>query len=289
MKTAGFYKSVIAIVLTSVVGAASPVESANYLKDISVQKAGDTAVVIISTTKADQYNVFLTDGKPERIVIDLQGVTNSWTVKRFMELPFKSIQSIRTSQYRTTPVLETRVVLDIGRPIDFREFRKGDDIIIKIPVIEGEADFPGWHVTGKSAPRAVKKTAEATKKQKAKAPSKKTTAGVKFESYPKRKLVRYRTTGFRDPFVSLVGGVTGMLSSSLPVLENLRLVGILEDIDGNRALLEDSEGNGYILVPNDKIKNGYLVSVTNKKAIFQITEYGWTRTVALDLKILELE
>ncbi len=288
MKTAGFYKSVIAIGLIAVVGAAFPANGANYLKDISVQKAGDTAVVIISTTRADQYKVFLTDGKPERSVIDLQGVTNSWTKKRFMELPFKSIQSIRTSQYRTTPVLESRVVLDIGRPIDFRDFRKGNDIIIKIPVIEGEADFPGWHAMRKGAPPAVQKTAGAPQKPEAKAP-RKTTTGVMLESYPKRKLVRYGTTSFRDPFMPLIGGATGTLLSSLPVLENLKLVGILEDIDGNRALLEDSEGNGYILMPNDKVKNGYLVSVTKKKAIFQVTEYGWTRTVALELKILELE
>ncbi len=287
MKTAGFYKSVIAIGLIAVVGAAFPANGANYLKDISVQKAGDTAVVIISTTRADQYKVFLTDGKPERIVIDLQGVTNSWTKKRFMELPFKSIQSIRTSQYRTTPVLESRVVLDIGRPIDFRDFRKDNDIIIKLPLIEGEGDFPGWHAMTKGAPAVVQKTAEAPI-QKARAP-KKTTAGVMLESYPKRKLVTYGTAGFRDPFMPLIGGVSGTLSSSLPVLENLKLVGILEDIDGNRALLEDSEGNGYILMPNDKVKNGYLVSVTKKKAIFQITEYGWTRTVALELKIPELE
>lgn len=287
MKTAGFYKSVIAIGLIAVVGAAFPANGANYLKDISVQKAGDTAVVIISTTRADQYKVFLTDGKPERIVIDLQGVTNSWTKKRFMELPFKSIQSIRTSQYRTTPVLESRVVLDIGRPIDFRDFRKDNDIIIKLPLIEGEGDFPGWHAMTRGAPAAVQKAAEAPK-QEARAP-KKTTAGVMLESYPKRKLVRYGTARFRDPFMPLIGGVSGTLSSSLPVLENLKLVGILEDIDGNRALLEDSEGNGYILMPNDKVKNGYLVSVTKKKAIFQITEYGWTRTVALELKIPELE
>jgi len=137
------------------------------------------------------------------------------------------------------------------------------------------------------APAAVQKTAEAPE-QKARAP-KKTTTGVMLESYPKRKLVKYGTTGFRDPFMPLIGSVTGALSSSLPVLENLKLVGILEDMDGNRALLEDAEGNGYILMPNDKVKNGYLVSVTKKKAIFQITEYGWTRTVALELKIPELE
>lgn len=288
MKTAGSYKTAIAIGLIAVSGIAFPAIGANYLKDISVQKAGDTVVVIISTTETAQYKAFLTDGKPERIVIDLQGVVNSWTSKRFMELPFKSIQSIRTSQYRTTPILESRVVLDIGRPIDFKGLRKDNDIIIKIPVIEGEADFPVWHAAGKSGPPAVQKAPVVSQSRKAKAP-RKTGAGVMLESYPKRKLVRYRTTAFRDPFLPLIGGVAGTFSTDLPVLENLKLVGILEDIDGNRALLEDSGGNGYMLISNDRVKNGYLVSVTRKKAIFQITEYGWTRTVALELKIPELE
>ena len=66
------------------------------------------------------------------------------------------------------------------------------------------------------------------------------------------------------------------------------MVGILEDIDGYRALLEDADGSGYILSQNDKIKNGYLVSVTEDKAVFQITEYGWTRTVALELELPEI-
>ena len=86
----------------------------------------------------------------------------------------------------------------------------------------------------------------------------------------------------------LVGGVMGHMNTSLPVLENLTLVGILEDIDGNRALLEDAEGNGYMLASGDKIKSGYVVSVTKSKAVFQITEYGWTRTVALELDFPEL-
>lgn len=287
MKTARFYKSVIALGLIAIIVAAFPASGANYLKDISVQKAGDTAVVIISTSQPDEYKVFLTDSKPERIVIDLQGITNSWTRKRFMELPFKSIQSIRTSQYRTVPVLESRVVLDIGRPIDFRYFRKDNDIIVKLPVIDGEIDFPGWRAMDKAPPPAVAGVAEAPKQKTAAA--RKTATGVVLESSLKRKLVRYGTTSFRDPFIPLIGNGTGALSSGLPVLENLKLVGILEDIDGNRALLEDSEGNGYILMPNDKVKNGYLVSVTKKKAIFQITEYGWTRTVALELVIPELE
>ncbi|NLI15675.1 MAG: hypothetical protein GX409_05240, partial [candidate division Zixibacteria bacterium] len=75
----------------------------------------------------------------------------------------------------------------------------------------------------------------------------------------------------------------------LPAVENLILVGVLEEEDGNQALFEDAEGNGYILKPSDPVRNGYLASIQKDKAVFQITEYGWTRTVALNLKLPELK
>ena len=52
---------------------------------------------------------------------------------------------------------------------------------------------------------------------------------------------------------------------------------------------EDAEGNGFILKPNDRVQNGFLVSIYKDKAIFQVTEYGWTRTVALNLQMPELK
>jgi len=266
--------------------AANGAQAVNYLRDIKVQKAGDSVAVIITTSQPCEHHSFLTSTKPERIVLDLTGVVNAWKNKKFMQLPLKSIDAIRTSQFMAKPEPVTRVVLDIGRAIDFRSFQNRSDIIVKIPAVNGETDFAAWSVKGAAAeiPRAASKPAA-----KEKPLVKRKASGVEIESYPKRRLIAYKTSKYRDPFEPLIGGPGGQLGGSLPALENLALVGILTNEDGNRALLEDAEGNGYIMLPKDRVKNGYLVSVSDNKAIFQITEYGWTRTVALELDIEEIK
>lgn len=284
MKNIGTYISILATDLCLLVAGAIPVMGANALKDISVQKAGDTVVVVITVSQPCDYDTLFLSGKPERIVVDLKGVSNVWTRKKFTRLPFKSIISIRTSQFQNNPLV-TRVVLDIGRPVGFKTESKANEILVKIPVSKDETEFAVWHAKTAAPVKSPKKTTVAKKK---KTSTKKTSSGTKIDYSPKRKTVSYRTGKYRDPFMPLVGGVMGHMSASLPVLENLTLVGILEDIDGNRALLEDSDGSGYMLLPGDKIKSGYVVSVTKSRAIFQITEYGWTRTVALELEVPEL-
>jgi hypothetical protein len=283
---------------------ASPAQAVNYLEDIKVQKAADSIAVIITTSQPCEYNAFLTTTKPARIVLDLAGVENIWPRKKFMELPLESIEAIRTSQFKVDPEPVSRVVLDIGREVKFRNFQTGNDIVVKLAAVEDETEFADWSVKGvrelttkttraKPKPEA-KKSAAPPKQQAAKAKEqpateKRKASGVEIESYPKRDLVAYNTSNFRDPFEPLIGIQGGHAGGGLPSLENLTLVGILTDPDGRRALLEDSEGNGYMLMPQDRVKNGYLVSVTDNKAIFQITEYGWTRTVALELDLLEIK
>ena len=72
-----------ALIIGMAITAAAPALALNQLRDISVQKAGDSVAVIISTSEPCQFNPFLTDSKPERIVIDLTDVVNAWTVKKF--------------------------------------------------------------------------------------------------------------------------------------------------------------------------------------------------------------
>jgi len=307
------YRTIIPLMAMGLIFAAMvavPAQAYNQLKDINLQKAGDSVVVIITTGQPCEFHPFLTTTKPERIVIDLTDVINVWTEKKFMQVPAKSIDAIRTSQFVVKPVPVTRVVLDIGRPIDFRSFSNGNDIIIKIPAMEGETDFASWNAksaqpattkpTRPPEARAEVKKAEkpaskpaakpaAKSAQKAKDEPKQKASGVEIESYPKRQVVAYKTSEYRDPFEPLIGMAGGQFGAGLPSIENLELVGILSNADGNRALLEDAEGNGYMLMPRDKVKNGYLVSVTDTKAIFQITEYGWTRTVALELDVPEIK
>ncbi len=285
MKNSKLTKVLISFGLLIIVLGQTPVLAINRLNDINIQKAGDSVVVIITTTEPCEYNPFMTGTKPERIVVDLTGVVNSWARKKFMQLPLESIDAVRTSQFSAKPKLVTRVVLDIGRAIDFRSFQNGSDIVIKLPAVPGEKDFAAWNAK-KAGPGTSRALATKTvKKTKPRAKPKKTAAGLEIESYPKRKIVSYKTSAYRDPFDPLIGGPGGQLGRGLPALENLSLVGILQDDEGNRALLEDAEGNGYIMMVRDRIKNGYLVSVSDRKAIYQITEYGWTRTIALELDV----
>jgi Tfp pilus assembly protein PilP len=108
--------------------------------------------------------------------------------------------------------------------------------------------------------------------------------GTKLEVVFQRKVVYYRGEGRRDPFSPLTEKINidfGQLPP--PLFESLKLVGILKDEEGNRALLEDEKGYGYILKNGDKIKNGYVVSVEDNKVIFQVQEYGWSKAMALEL------
>lgn len=102
---------------------------------------------------------------------------------------------------------------------------------------------------------------------------------------PKRKMVYYNPTTRRDPFLPLTIERQDMSfgEAPLPLFENLKLVGILRDQEGNQALLEDEMGFGYILTSGDKMKNGYVISVEEDRAIFHVEEYG-----GYQIRVLEL-
>lgn len=260
------------------------------LSDIAISKHNDSVYVDITTSKPCLYDHFMMKEAPERIVIDLEGVTNNWSRKRYDNLPFKSIEKVRSSQFQVSPELITRIVLDINRPIDYKVEKLAMGLRIIIPAAAGELSFIPWNARKQSVPiktvvdKDIKKPA-AVKKPEAKKPAvKKKKTSVKIESFPKRKVVKYTAGSSRDPFKPLIGN-SGVLVSSgeVPAIENLSLVGVFDEENGLKALFEDTEGRGFILSPNDRVQNGYLVSIREDKVIFQVTEYGWTRTVALNL------
>jgi hypothetical protein len=99
-----------------------------------------------------------------------------------------------------------------------------------------------------------------------------------------RKLITYQPETRRDPFVPLTEREDMQFGEvPLPRFENLKLVGIIRDTGGNQALLEDEIGFGYILRSGDRIKNGYVLSVEENKAVFQVEEYGGYKTMTLEL------
>ena len=114
--------------------------------------------------------------------------------------------------------------------------------------------------------------------------------GTFMQVSPSRKVIRYHSEGRRDPFSPLTGRdryASGKKRRAVPAAEQLRLVGVMRSLAGNKAILEDGEGNGYVLAPGDRVRNGYLVSVSESKVLFQVTEYGWTKTVAMELGTFE--
>jgi len=112
--------------------------------------------------------------------------------------------------------------------------------------------------------------------------------GTIVAEFPKRMVIKYAPANSRDPFKSLIDETKkteNPLFKKLPDVETAKLVGILESDNGqNRALLEDLDGYGFILKPGDKVKKGYVSQIYSNKALFQLFEYGWSRSVALHLE-----
>jgi hypothetical protein len=109
--------------------------------------------------------------------------------------------------------------------------------------------------------------------------------GVMVDPSSQRRMIHYNPGTRRDPFMPITE--TGEMSfgdAPLPLFENLKLVGILKDEAGNKALLEDELGFGYIMSRGDKIKNGYMISVENEKAFFHVEEYGGYQIMVLELQ-----
>ncbi len=107
---------------------------------------------------------------------------------------------------------------------------------------------------------------------------------IKLDTIPGRKVLIYSSFGRRDPFVPLTEKISFEFGEApLPDVESLKLVGVLEDGFGLRALLEDDQGYGYIMEQGDEVKNGFVLKVFRDKIVFEITEYGWSRTVSLEL------
>ncbi len=113
--------------------------------------------------------------------------------------------------------------------------------------------------------------------------------GTLVAEFPTRLVIKYKGKSYRDPFETLINETKvqhNPMEQRLPNVEGLRLVGILEAFEtDNRALFEDKDGYGYILKAGDKVQKGYVLRVDEDRVYFQIFEYGWSRTVALDMVI----
>ncbi|MFQ6007678.1 MAG: AMIN domain-containing protein [Candidatus Zixiibacteriota bacterium] len=111
--------------------------------------------------------------------------------------------------------------------------------------------------------------------------------GTLVAEFPKRLVIKYKAQGYRDPFETLINEskkYNNPIEGRTPNVEGIKLVGVLESESGvNRALFEDKDGYGYILREGDQVQNGYVLRIEHDLVYFQIFEYGWSRTVALNM------
>jgi hypothetical protein len=99
-----------------------------------------------------------------------------------------------------------------------------------------------------------------------------------------REPVSYHGGGRRDPFVPLPAQQEPEFGQTpLPDVEKLSIVGILQGVDGYRALAQDDEDNGYVLRKGDRVLYGYVARIEAERVIFYLNRRGLDRTVILKI------
>ncbi|MBN1233802.1 MAG: hypothetical protein JXA60_10655 [Candidatus Coatesbacteria bacterium] len=87
----------------------------------------------------------------------------------------------------------------------------------------------------------------------------------------------------RDPFASLLQK-SGVTKEGEINLEGMRLVGVIGGTHGKKALLQDVEGNGYIVRAGDKIGGGNVSNISDNEIIIEQEELGIKYQVSLKLE-----
>jgi biotin carboxyl carrier protein len=95
----------------------------------------------------------------------------------------------------------------------------------------------------------------------------------------------YQSYGRRDLCAALVTGEFEPISNPEIVdINTAVVVGIVWGATDRFALVEDGQGNGFILRVGDKVRNGRVVAVHENSLVAQVTLYGMTSRVVLRLE-----
>ncbi|MDZ4803769.1 MAG: hypothetical protein SGI90_02750 [Candidatus Eisenbacteria bacterium] len=95
----------------------------------------------------------------------------------------------------------------------------------------------------------------------------------------------YAATGLRDPFGSLVSGrFVSEDSKRLPDIGSIDLLGVMWGDSDKFALVEDQEGNGFVLRVGDPVVNGEVAGITRESLSIRQHFFGSSTTVTLKLK-----
>lgn len=96
----------------------------------------------------------------------------------------------------------------------------------------------------------------------------------------------YEPAGRKDPFKSLVqkkGEGSGVTDISSLDVSNLTLNGIIWGPSGRLALVNDTQGVGYIIKPGDQVIGGKVFAITDSSVVFEQGDPGSTIKFAVPL------
>ena len=101
----------------------------------------------------------------------------------------------------------------------------------------------------------------------------------------REKVYYYQAFNQRDPFQSLMAGEFEE-SAELDIVDiySVKLVGVLAGGMEKFAMLEDNNGYSYIMKAGDPIRNGNIVSVSDRTLVARVSLFGQTSTVTLRLE-----
>jgi hypothetical protein len=95
----------------------------------------------------------------------------------------------------------------------------------------------------------------------------------------------YASGSLRDPFASLVSGTfIAQNSNRMPDIGSIELVGVMWGEADRFAMLEDREGQGYVLRVGDPVVNGTVSGITRDSITISQYFFGTSTTVTLKLK-----
>jgi hypothetical protein len=297
-----------------------PLEAAYQVTDLSFSTSPGETGILIATDGPAQQSYFIMDEEEPRLVIDLADAVHALGRYRFVPPTAGMLQRVRTSQYRPYPHPVVRIVLDLRHlvPFEVMAVDGGLQVMLQEPPLtpagaetddhtdaetiaslsndqtEAERITPlkdDQTVSEVSPDNAVETVAE-TSPVDTETLSVDTAQVVpepgslmsRLLALGIRQPVSYSSGGRRDPFVPLPATQEVEFGQApLPDVERLSIVGILQGIDGYRALAQDDADNGYVLRKGDRVLYGYVARIEAERVVFYLNRRGLDRTVILKI------
>lgn len=257
---------------------------------VSFSCDGKTTRVFVETTRKPKGKVFYLSN-PLRVVIDIENAILMMKTRAATKLPDGLFLDFVSSQYKGGKNPIVRIVFKtVSKIEDFKQaaVEEGFEILFSTP---------GYPVSS----WASEKKEEGLQKPEKPAVAEPSSLAAITETLPvaakpetilppagevkpyKREMVSFVYEG-KDPFLPQAPTKEVPFGSKVFAnIEAISLVGIVVEGKERKALLEDKLGFGYLLGVGDSVENGIVKRVGERDVTFQIEEFGWTRTVTLEL------